>query len=160
MNKLSELLAKGHDVTIGRHLNGPGFFIRVGCTEESTWEGSSHGYTLEEAVENALHRSNGRPEADWVPEDFNPGNTVAYMVEDDLAERFDPGDAVANTPDFRTQLTSLINKHSLENKSNTPDWILGDYICACLAAFDRATKARDGWYNLNLQPDCTMGEES
>ena len=44
---------------------------------------------------------------------------------------------------FREQLETLINKHSMENGSNTPDYILADYLFDCLVAFDRATTKRD-----------------
>ena len=39
---------------------------------------------------------------------------------------------------FRAELTTLINRFSLENGSNTNDFILADYLTDCLAAFDRA----------------------
>ncbi len=43
---------------------------------------------------------------------------------------------------FRDELTSLINCHSLENASDTPDFILANYLMACLNAFDVANSAR------------------
>lgn len=47
---------------------------------------------------------------------------------------------------FREELTSLINQHSLENGSNTPDFILSTYLADCLAAYDKATRRRSKWY--------------
>lgn len=49
-------------------------------------------------------------------------------------------------PTFREQLTSLINRHSKENGSNTPDFILADYLNRALESFDKATLERDHWY--------------
>lgn len=46
---------------------------------------------------------------------------------------------------FRKELESLINRHSKENGSNTPDFILAEYLSSCLEAFDRAVKARQAW---------------
>jgi hypothetical protein len=46
-------------------------------------------------------------------------------------------------PSFQHQLTELINAHSLENRSNTPDRILAAYLVRCLEVFDEATRARD-----------------
>lgn len=46
---------------------------------------------------------------------------------------------------FRDELTSLINYHSLENGSDTPDFILADYLVSCLGAFDIANSARQQW---------------
>jgi len=33
---------------------------------------------------------------------------------------------------FKQELEHLINKHSMENRSNTPDFILADYLVRCL----------------------------
>lgn len=47
--------------------------------------------------------------------------------------------------DFEKELESLINKYKMENGSDTPDFVLAEYLAKCLAAFDYATKMRDGW---------------
>jgi hypothetical protein len=47
---------------------------------------------------------------------------------------------------FRKELEELINKHSLEKNSDTPDFILADYLAMCLHTFDKAMKAREKWY--------------
>jgi hypothetical protein len=47
---------------------------------------------------------------------------------------------------FREELEFVINRHSMENGSNTPDFILAEYLQHCLAAFDLAVKRRDKWY--------------
>jgi hypothetical protein len=44
---------------------------------------------------------------------------------------------------FKTELAALINRHSWESKSNTPDFILANYVVACLSAFTDATMMRD-----------------
>ena len=48
-----------------------------------------------------------------------------------------------DAPDFRTELSDLLNRHNKDNIINTPDYILRDYLCDCLTAFDRATQRRD-----------------
>ena len=48
---------------------------------------------------------------------------------------------------FRDDLEKLINKYSRENGSNTPDFILAEYLCDCLAFFDKAVRRREQWYN-------------
>jgi hypothetical protein len=54
--------------------------------------------------------------------------------------------------DFKTELKQLINRHSVENGSHTPDFILADYLTNCLKAFETAATARSGWYGHdNLQ---------
>lgn len=48
--------------------------------------------------------------------------------------------------DFVIELEHLINRHSIENDSNTPDSILAMYMKNCLDAFTVATRQRDDWY--------------
>jgi hypothetical protein len=47
---------------------------------------------------------------------------------------------------FELELRRLINSQSMENSSNTPDFILAEYLNACLAAYNVATRARERWY--------------
>jgi len=47
---------------------------------------------------------------------------------------------------FRNELRVLINQNSLENGSNTPDFILAEYLENCLKAFDYAVLQRTEWY--------------
>ena len=47
---------------------------------------------------------------------------------------------------FRRELEELINRHSMEQESNTPDFILAMFLHSCLEAFNDAT-ARRTLYN-------------
>jgi hypothetical protein len=47
---------------------------------------------------------------------------------------------------FRIELETLINCQSMENGSDTPDFILADYLADCLESFDKALQAREKWY--------------
>lgn len=47
---------------------------------------------------------------------------------------------------FTKELTELINKYSIENNSDTPDWILVKYIDNCLNAWELSFRQRDSWY--------------
>ena len=42
--------------------------------------------------------------------------------------------------EFTNDLTNLINTHSLENDSDTPDFILSEYLVGCLQAFNHSAK--------------------
>jgi hypothetical protein len=44
---------------------------------------------------------------------------------------------------FLLELQQLINKHSKENDSNTPDYILAQYLEDCLRSYAKAIKSRD-----------------
>ena len=48
--------------------------------------------------------------------------------------------------EFRKAIESAINCSSKENGSDTPDFILAEYLIDCLAAFDKAVRTRDQWY--------------
>ncbi len=48
---------------------------------------------------------------------------------------------------LREQIEHSINCCSAENGSNTPDFILAEYLTDCLAAYDKAVTARDRWHN-------------
>jgi hypothetical protein len=53
---------------------------------------------------------------------------------------------------LRRDLANILNHHCLENESDTPDFILANYLAECLKAFDRAVLARDAWYDEALYP--------
>jgi hypothetical protein len=55
-------------------------------------------------------------------------------------------------PKLRAEIERAINYASAENGSNTPDFILAQYLTDCLAAFDRAVQARAKWYGRMDQP--------
>ena len=48
--------------------------------------------------------------------------------------------------DFRKELERLLNCMSMENRSDTPDFILAQYMTDCLEAHDRAVNRREVWY--------------
>lgn len=47
-------------------------------------------------------------------------------------------------------LARAINATSTENASNTPDFILANFVAACLDAFAEASLAREAWYGKSL----------
>lgn len=52
--------------------------------------------------------------------------------------------------EFRIKLEQLLNQWSKENESNTPDFVLANYLINCLAAFDSAVREREIWYGRPL----------
>lgn len=48
--------------------------------------------------------------------------------------------------EFHRDLAALLNRYSRENGSNTPDFILADYLLLCLIAYDAAVQRRAEWY--------------
>lgn len=64
--------------------------------------------------------------------------------------------------EFRNELRDLMNRYSRESASNTPDFILADFLSSCLSAFDGAVVQRDKWRSSRpAKPPsvvCTCGE--
>lgn len=53
--------------------------------------------------------------------------------------------------EFRKEIEQTINKYSQENESNTPDFILAEYLTDCLKSFDKAVNRREEWYGRKEQ---------
>lgn len=43
-------------------------------------------------------------------------------------------------------IAAALNRACAENESNTPDFILAQFLLGCLAAFNVATQQRETWY--------------
>lgn len=53
---------------------------------------------------------------------------------------------------FKKELEDLINSYSKENGSDTPDFILAEYLNKCLEAFDATVSRREAWYGRKTMP--------
>ena len=56
-----------------------------------------------------------------------------------------------STP-FEQELTKLLNTYCKEGESNTPDFVLAQYLFNCLAAFNTAVQQRETWYGRDARP--------
>lgn len=61
------------------------------------------------------------------------------------------------TTELQDRLRILLNSVSSENGSNTPDFILADYLLNCLQAFNQACNAREKWYGRSAHPILASG---
>jgi hypothetical protein len=52
--------------------------------------------------------------------------------------------------DFAKELEQLINKHSMENQSDTPDFILAEFMMNALQSYERAIYQRTSWYGIEV----------
>lgn len=50
------------------------------------------------------------------------------------------------------EIAVVLNRHSAENGSDTPDFILAQYLLGCLATFNKAVLARSAWYGSHQTP--------
>lgn len=53
---------------------------------------------------------------------------------------------------LKEELAALLNRHSRENASNTPDFILAEFMLTSLAAFEHASRQREEWFGRSLTP--------
>lgn len=52
--------------------------------------------------------------------------------------------------EFEKNLEHLINKHSMENKSDTPDFILAEFLRKILDNYGDTVRARDKWFGVDM----------
>ena len=50
------------------------------------------------------------------------------------------------------EIRRTLNCHSAENASNTPDFILAQFVLGCLAAYNQAVQQRETWYKRDARP--------
>ena len=48
------------------------------------------------------------------------------------------------------KLAEIINQESRENDSNTPDFLLAEFLMNCLDAFELTNNKREVWYGVHL----------
>lgn len=70
-------------------------------------------------------------------------STPEEPVEDTVEER---------NVNFIKELEWLINKYSMENGSDTPDFILAEYMFSCLQAFNSTVSRRSAWFGIKHFP--------
>ena len=64
---------------------------------------------------------------------------------------------LAVRPPFEDALRSLINRYCVENRSDTPDFILARYMRKTLDAFNDAVCARQAWHGHKTFGTCDAG---
>jgi hypothetical protein len=53
---------------------------------------------------------------------------------------------MTDLPAFQRELETLINRFSGENESNTPDFILAEFLVKCLVTWNASVARREVWY--------------
>jgi hypothetical protein len=65
----------------------------------------------------------------------------------------EPAEATAaNEEKFRKELEELINKYSMENGSDTPDFLLANYLTQSLNTYNNIVVDRENWYGRSRGP--------
>lgn len=86
--------------------------------------------------------------------DVDAAEQIAIVIESVRQAHLHPEGphGIPNRRNFDDELACLLNKYSKENGSNTPDFVLSEYIRSCLSAFNDATRAREQWYGRPFSP--------
>lgn len=101
--------------------------------EQEQWEDARTGIPLESP-------------ADAVVQAQIDGEPIFQMVS--VSDPVEPDD-------FEKGLAELINRHSRENRSDTPDFVLANFLTRALHAFEVSTVSRD--YHVRANPIGTNG---
>ena len=54
---------------------------------------------------------------------------------------------------FEQEVRDLINKYSLENDSDSPDFLLAAYLRSCLEVISGFVRQRERWYGRRVKSD-------
>jgi hypothetical protein len=58
--------------------------------------------------------------------------------------------------EFEKKLTELLNYSSLECESDTPDFILAQYLIGCLETYNTTIQSREKWYGRTVMYKGTL----
>ncbi len=82
-----------------------------------------------------------------------------YREEHPASPSVEQAKTPAMADDLEHALSSALNRYSAENPSNTPDWILAQFLLGCLAAWNQGVQQRETWYGLDARPSALRAEQ-
>lgn len=74
------------------------------------------------------------------------------LIEEGDIETMDQLDDIRTYDNFSKDVEKSINSNCIENNSNTPDFILADYLRNQLKLVEKIINWRDAWYSINPYP--------
>jgi len=96
----------------------------------------------------ALAKLTGESQTDKTPDEVME---QCYLLQEKIFEdAMDIPNFEIQEKTFTKELEILINKKSLENGSDTPDFILAKYLSSCLINFNNILKEREEWYGRKI----------
>jgi hypothetical protein len=96
------------------------------------------------AMEQAAHMAEvmGYPQAQ--PQSQPIPSTLGAVYEEYVGN--------GQSPSLWDEIQAVLNRHSRENMSQTPDFILAQFLASALEAYEQAVNSRDSWYSLSQNP--------
>lgn len=73
---------------------------------------------------------------------------ISMPHQAEIAKLYEP--SKVENESFKRALTDLLNVHSLENGSDTPDMILAEFLADVLGSYDKAQKSRQAFVSEQL----------
>ncbi len=107
-------------------------------------EGCNHSYLKEDGRCDACGRI---IEPQMYYHIHGKGEMTEYLKKSELAG------------EVEKEFASVINKHSLENASNTPDFILAKFLATCLCAYNTACQDNGKWHTKDVTSAISCPEE-
>ncbi len=90
-------------------------------------------------------------------------SAMKEAVQKAVAEIFNqkntPMSGDSQKPTFEQAIAAVINSYSKENESDTPDYILAQYVSNCLEAYKKAIMLRDSWFGVDMWAEDKRSEE-
>lgn len=108
--------------------------------DNEPWESS-----VEEPTRSVPLKGPGKPVAFDQPICGND-HEAAQSAFRESSRTYRNTESLRNSVSFTEELTQVINRYSEENNSNTPDFILAEYMRNALDSFNIAVQAREKWY--------------
>lgn len=84
----------------------------------------------------------------WQPTEAEQFGPFTQLVREAAVEP----SAAGWTTDLETELSALLNKHACEKESNTPDFLLADFLVGCLFVYNNTVQERAKWYGRMDKP--------
>lgn len=143
----------------GNEFGFPDLIISNDAWNKISPTGNGHGLLCPSCICKRLHKAGIKttgifrsgPLCDH--DAVNPNAKTDKPTVTEIEKAIEAGERVRIEPDgtclnLTKELTALLNRHSVESASDTPDFILAEYLMGCLKAYDKATRARDSWFGL------------
>lgn len=87
---------------------------------------------------------------DWIVRGV--AGEVYPVKPDTFMKTYEPAALLDHEMDFGLELRDLLNRYNRESESDTPDFILRDFLLNALKSFDAAVGERERWYGREAWP--------
>ena len=149
-----------HENWMEHKLDFPKFYGQIATIATAT---PSHAFHSEDSPDEIVAKGHALLDKIGNPA---PDGFIATLSETEDS----PEEKPERYSKFQKELESLINRYSMENHSDTPDFILAQFLTEQLKVFDQIVARRDKWYGhptlqdklrtaINANPESQLAHE-